>query len=174
VLAHLGHGISATLDDINNAIWDTRFLEKVDQNFCSERNLLARFHNIGVSKGNTKREHPKGDHGREVVRANTTHNTEGLTERVNIYTTGNTLNGLTLAKGGEGASVLNDFVAAENITSSVGERLSVLLGDGSGELVLVIFKKLLVLEHVANPGGDGDLLPGFESVSCVGDSLIKF
>jgi hypothetical protein len=173
MLAHLGHGISSTLNNIYNAIWDTRFLKKVNQNFCSKRNLFARFHDVGITKSNTEREHPEGDHGREVVRADTTHHTEGFAERINIHTAGNTLNSLTLVEGGEGASVLNDLITAENITSSVGERLSVLFGNGSGELVLVLFEKLLVLEHVANLGGDGDLLPGFESFSCVFDSLIE-
>ena len=69
--------------------------------------------------------------------------------------------------------MLDDFVAAENITGRVNERLSVLLCDQSGKLIRVLLEEVLVLEHVADAGGDGHLRPSAESIFGVCDSSVE-
>lgn len=69
--------------------------------------------------------------------------------------------------------MLNDFVAAENITSSIGEGLAVLLSHESSELLSVLLEEGLVLEHHTNSCRGGYMLPSLESLLCVGDGGVE-
>ena len=65
------------------------------------------------------------------------------------------------------------FVAAENVTSGVNKRLAVLLCDEPSKLILVFFKELLVLEHIADTLRDGRHRPRLESIFGVSDGLVE-
>ena len=69
--------------------------------------------------------------------------------------------------------MLNDFVAAENITSSISKGLAVLLRHELSELLSVLLEESLVLEHHANAGRGGHILPSLEGLVCVSDSFVE-
>lgn len=60
--------------------------------------------------------------------------------------------------------MLDDFVTSEDITLSIDETLTVLLGNEGSDLILVLLEELLILEHVSNSGRDGDFLPSLEGL----------
>lgn len=69
--------------------------------------------------------------------------------------------------------MLHYFVAAENITGGIDERLAVLHCDESSKLILVILEELLVLEHIADTLRDRDHRPSLESIFGVSDGLVE-
>mmetsp|Transcript_12390 Transcript_12390/g.15808 ORF Transcript_12390/g.15808 Transcript_12390/m.15808 type:complete len:203 (-) Transcript_12390:159-767(-) len=173
VLADLSDGVTAALHDVDDAIGHARLLQEVDQQLGGASDALGRFQHVGVAEGDAKRVHPERDHGGEVVGGNTSHDTERGPVGVNVDAVGHILSGLALSEGGEAAGVLDDFVAAENISSRVDEGLAVLLSDESGELVLVLLQQLLVLEHVADTRRNRSILPCREGIFRVGHSRVE-
>ena len=101
MLAHLGDGVATTLNDVHDAIGNARLLEQVNEDLGGTSDALGRLHHIGVSESDRERVHPERDHSWEVVWADTTHHTEGLTVGVNIDAASNTLGALALSEGGE-------------------------------------------------------------------------
>ena len=77
VCANIGNGVFTTLDDVDNAIGDTRLLEQVEEDFHGAGYLLRRLHYVGVSEGDGQGEHPQGAHSGEVEGSNTSADTEG-------------------------------------------------------------------------------------------------
>ena len=148
-------------------------LEQVNHQLGRAWDALRRLEHEGVAESDAQRVHPKWDHSREVVRSDSRHNTKRRAVRVDIDTISHILRTLTLGKRGKAASVLNNFVAAENITSGVDKRLAVLLRDESGELIRVLLEELLVLEHVADTLRDGNHRPRLESIFGVSDGLVE-
>jgi|LauGreDrversion4_2_1035121.scaffolds.fasta_scaffold98949_2 hypothetical protein len=127
----------ATLNYINDTIGYTRLLQEVQEDLHSSWYLLRGLHNVGVSKSDSKWEHPKRAHGREVERSNTCADTERDSVAVKVNTLGNVFKGLTLSKRSEAASMLNDFITSENITLGINERFTVLLGNNFNDFVLI-------------------------------------
>ena len=148
--ADVSHGVATALDHIDDAIGDARLLEQVDQELRCSSDSLGRLEHVGVAKRDREREHPQRDHRREVIWSNASHDSHWLPVRVDVDTCGDTLSRLTLTQGSEAASVLDDFVATEHITSSVSKRLAVLFCNKLTQLVRVLLQKLLILEHVAH------------------------
>ena len=74
---------------------------------------------------------------------------------------------------GEAASVLDNFVAAENVTGGVNKGLAMLLRDQRSNLVLVVLQKLLILEHIAHPLRNRCLRPLGERIFRVGDGFVE-
>ena len=173
VFADLGNGIATTLHNIDDAIRDTRLLEQVNEELSGASNTLRGFEHVSVTECDAERVHPEGDHGREVVRSDTSHDTEWDTVRVDIDASSDALGRLTLSERGEAAGVLDDLITAENITSCISKRLAVLLGNERSELILVLLKQLLVLEHVADTCRDRRLRPGLERIFGVCHSFVE-
>jgi hypothetical protein len=173
VRADVGHSRSTTLNNINDTLGDARLGKQINQDLGSLRHLLRRLEDESVTEGNGEREHPKRNHSREVEGSNTSGNTKRNSVRVKVNTIGNTLDGFTLVEGGKRASVLNNFVSSEDITLSIEERFAVLAADSALEFIGVILDELLVLEHVSDLDGDGNILPGLESLLRVGDSFVE-
>jgi hypothetical protein len=119
--ANVCHSFFSTLDNVNNAIRDTRLLQEVHKNIHGTWYLLRGLHDVGVTKSDGKREHPERAHSGEVKGGNTSADTERSPVAVNVNTLGNILKGLTLSEGAEAAGVLYDFVASEDITLGVNE-----------------------------------------------------
>ena len=69
--------------------------------------------------------------------------------------------------------MLDDFVSAENITSSVDKRLAVLLGHKTGKLILVLLQELLILQHVAHSLRDWHIPPRLKGILGVRNSRIE-
>jgi hypothetical protein len=67
----------STLDTVDNTIWDTGFLEEINDELGGVGNALGRLDEEGVSGGDGHGVHPEGDHSGEVVRGNTSADTEG-------------------------------------------------------------------------------------------------
>lgn len=173
VRADLSHGIAATLDNVDNAIRDTCLLEKVNKNLSGAGNALRGLEHVSVSERDAEREHPQGDHSREVVGSDSSHNTERSAVRVDIDASGDALSRLTLSEGAEAAGVLDDLVTTENVASGISEGLAVLLSDHSRDFTRVFLKESLVLEHVADTCRDGSLRPGLESIFGVGHGFVE-
>jgi len=163
-----------TVDDVDDTIGDTRLLEEVDEDLNGVGDLLGRLEDEGVSADNGHGVHPEGDHSGEVVGGNTGNNTEGNSVGVNINSGGDTLHGLTLEEGSGRARVLNDLVASEDVTLGVSGGLAVLLNDSIDKLVLVSLEQVLVLEHLSHLLGNGNVLPGLESILGVSDGFVEF
>ena len=70
--------------------------------------------------------------------------------------------------------MLNNFVASEDITSSVDKGLAVLMSNHLDDIFLILLKKILVFEHVTDTGRYGNFLPGLEGIFGASDSLIEF
>jgi len=116
MFAHLRHGVTATLDDVDNAFGHTRLLEQINQQLSRSSHSLRRLDHICVTESDGEGIHPQRDHCREVVWADSSHNSQWHPVRVDIDSTGDTLGGLSLCEGGKAARVLDDLVSAENIT----------------------------------------------------------
>jgi hypothetical protein len=136
VSTDVGNSVSSTLHDIYDSIRDSGLLQKVQKNILGTWDLLGRLHDIGVSKSDSEGEHPERAHGWEVEWGDSGANTERHSVRVEIDSLSNVTEGLTLVQGGKAASMLNDFEASENISLSVDEGLSVLLGDHLSDFIL--------------------------------------
>ena len=173
VRADLCHGVTATLDDIDDAIGDARLFEQVDHHFCSAWDSLRGLEHEGVAERDRQREHPEGDHGREVVRSDTSHDSKRFSVRVDIDARSHILGSLTLGKRVEAASVFNDLVATENITGRVCKGLAMLLGHEPSQLISVLFEERLVLEHHADALGGGHVPPSLEGLISVRYGLVE-
>lgn len=165
--------VVSTMNNIDNTIWHTGLLQEINHDLSGAWNLLGWLEEESVTEGDGKWVHPEWDHGWEVVWGNTSNNTEWFSEGVDVDTGGSTLDGLSHLEGVEGASVLNAFVSTEDITSSVNEGLTVLSVDFMAQSILVLLEELLILEHVADTGGDWNLLPGLEGVLSASNSLVE-
>jgi hypothetical protein len=62
----------------------------------------------------------------------------------------------------DGAGVLDDLEAAEDVALGVGQRLALLGGEARGELLHVAADQLLELQHDAGALADRDVAPGLE------------
>ena len=83
------------------------------------------------------------------------------------------LDRLTLSEGTEGAGMLNDLIATENVTCGVSERFTMFLGDKLTKLALVLLQKLLVFQHISDALANGNLRPGLESILSILDSFVE-
>jgi len=137
VSADVCDGLFAALDNVNDTIGDTGLLQEVQEDLHSTWDLLRGLHNVGVTEGDSKGEHPQGAHGREVEGGNTSADTERYSVAVEINSLGNVLKSLTLGERSEAACMLNDFIASEDITLSINEGFTVLLGDNLNDFVLI-------------------------------------
>ncbi len=137
VSADVCHGVSATLDNVDDAIGHSGLLEEIEEDLHGSGDLLRGLHDVGVTEGDGQREHPQGAHGREVEGSDTSAHTEGHSVAVEVNTLGDVAEGLALGEGGEAASVLDDLEASEDITLGVNETLTVLLSDDGSDFVLV-------------------------------------
>jgi hypothetical protein len=137
VCADVSNSVFASLNNVNDAIGDTRLLQKVKKDLHGAGHLLRGLHDVGVAKSNGDWEHPKGAHGREIERSDSSANTEGHSVRVEVNALGDVSQGLTLVERGEAASVLNDLEASEHITLGIDEGLAVLFSNDGGDFVLV-------------------------------------
>jgi hypothetical protein len=173
VSADLRHGVFATLDDVDHTIGDARLLEQVNEDLGGASDSLRGLEQVGVTESDGEGVHPERDHGWEVEGSDSSADTEGHSVGVNIDSASDALHGLAHTEGGEGASVLNNLVASENVALRVDEGLAVLLGDHGSDIVLVLLEELLVLEHVSHTLGDGDLLPRLEGVLVVLYGLVE-
>jgi len=136
VCADVSHSVFAALDNVHNAIGDSGLLEEVEEDLHGSGNLLRRLHDVGVTEGDGKGEHPEGAHSREIEGSDTSAHTEGSSVRIQINTLGDVAEGLTLVEGGETTSMLNDLIASEDITLGISETLSVLFSNNSSDFVL--------------------------------------
>jgi hypothetical protein len=161
------------MDNVHNTIWDAGLLQEINHELGGGWDLLGGLEQVGVAEGDREWEHPQGDHGWEVVGSDTRAHTEWLTEGINIHTRSGTLDSLAHLQRVEGAGVLNALVATEDVTGGVHEGLAVLPAVKSAQLVAVLFQKFLVLKHVSDSGGDGNLLPGLESVISTSNGLVE-
>merc|ERR1719322_527801 len=59
-------GVMLTVDDIDDTIWHTRLLEKLQQRHAGRGVPLTGLHDVGVAADGGHGEHPQRDHGREV------------------------------------------------------------------------------------------------------------
>mmetsp|Transcript_103693 Transcript_103693/g.143435 ORF Transcript_103693/g.143435 Transcript_103693/m.143435 type:complete len:366 (-) Transcript_103693:8-1105(-) len=171
--ADVGDSRSTTLYNVDDTLGDTRLGKQVHQHNSSLRDLLRRLENVSVTKSNGEREHPERNHSWEVEGGNTSCNTKRNSVGVEINTSGDTLEGLTLVKGTEGASVLNNFVTSENITLGIKKRFTVLMANKTLKFISIILDELLVLEHVSDFNGDRNILPGLESFLSVSDGFVE-
>ena len=136
VSADVGHGVSASLDDVHDAIGHAGLLQEVEEDLHGAWNLLGRLHDVSVTKSDGEGKHPQGAHSGEVEGGNTSAHSQGDSVAVEIDTLCDVAEGLTLSKGGEAAGVLDDFEASENVTLGVNEGFSVLEGNQLSDFVL--------------------------------------
>jgi hypothetical protein len=137
VSADVGHSVSATLDDVDDAIGHAGLLEEVEEDFHGAGDLLGRLHDVSVTKGDGKGEHPQGAHIGEVEGGYSFTHYQGDSVAVQIDSLGNVAEGLTLGKRGETAGVLDHLETSENVTLSINQGFTVLEGNELSDFILL-------------------------------------
>ncbi len=163
LVADVVDAVVGTVDHVEHTVGETSLLGEAGQNEGSRRSLLRGLEDHGVTNSGGNGEHPEGNHGGEVERADTTHDAKGLAVGVGVNVLGELLKSLTLEIAGETACVLDDLETTENGTLGIGDDLAVFSNDCINQLLLVIANKLLELEHVALTNAHGSVAPGRES-----------
>lgn len=121
VCANVGHSVSATLDDVHNAIGHTGLLQEIEEDFHGTGDLLRGLHYVSVTKSDCQREHPQWAHSGEVEGGNTSAHSQRNSVAVKIDTLSNVAKSLALSEGGEAASVLDNLETSENVALSVNK-----------------------------------------------------
>lgn len=164
VIADEVDSVLGSVNDVEDTGRNTGLLSKLSQNHSSTRVLLGGLEDAGVANDVGKREHPEGNHGREVEGGNTTDNTERLANGVGIHIGGD-LEVITQQQVGDGTGRLNDLKTTENITTGIGQGLALLQSDRVSNPVHVVTDQELKVEHLALAVKDRGFLPGLEGLS---------
>jgi hypothetical protein len=149
----------STVDNVEDAVGEARFLSQAGQNHRSARVLLRRLEHVGVPRHCASGEHPERDHGREVEGADASAHAQRLLVRVGVQRRGQVLRRLAHHERGGSTRVLHDLQAAEDVASGVRERLALFVGNGQCELFCVLADQVLQLEHHALAVLHAHLLP---------------
>jgi hypothetical protein len=96
---------------------------------------FRRFEDERIPAGKCRSEFPHRDHGREIERRYAGHNSEGLSDGEQIDAGSGTLAELAFEQVRDAAGELDDFEAALDVASGIGNRLAVLAGQELGEAV---------------------------------------
>lgn len=152
-------GWLSSMDNVDDSIRNSSFFKEINHLFSGGWDLFRWLEDVGVTTGNGQWEHPEWDHSWEVEWGNTSGDTEWDSVGLDVDVLGNILNSFSHDEGLERASVLNNFVSSEDISSGISKRLSVLIGDEVLELLLVGLDQFLILEHHSDLLGNRDFLP---------------
>jgi len=135
------------VDHVEDSIGKSRLFPEGSDPEWSGRVFFAGLQHDRVASGNGDREEPHGHHDGEVERANNSHNTEGLFQRINVDIGRSVEGEIAFEEVGESARKLDDLLPAVDFTQSVRKHLAVFFGDDLGELVFTGLEKLTKLEH---------------------------
>jgi len=156
--------VLGSMNDVEDTGRDAGLLSKLGQDHSGTRVFLGGLEDAGVTNDVGKREHPEGNHGREVEGSNTGDNAERLANGISIHVGGD-LEVISQQHMGDGASRLNDLKTTENITAGISQSLALLQGDGVSNPVHVVTDQKLEVEHLTLAMKDRGLLPGLEGRS---------
>ena len=76
--------LASAMDDVEHALRQSGFFQQLDDWYCGERDLLARFEDESIAAGEREREHPQRHHRREIEWRDADANPERLVHRFAI------------------------------------------------------------------------------------------
>jgi hypothetical protein len=130
-----GHAIA--VEHVHHSRWEARLVHQFGHVQGSSRILLRRLGDEGVAGGNRYRKHPEGHHRGRVEGGDPHSDTERPADVVDVYA-GRGLFGETTGRcGGDSCGELDVLETPGNFTIGVGERLAVLSGDASCDLISI-------------------------------------
>ena len=148
--------------DLKHTLGRTGLFKQFGKTHRGQRILLGRLENKRVTAGNRHREHPQGNHCREVERCNARTHTQRLNPGVGINRPSYVFNGFTHHHGGYVGRMLNHFNTAPNVAFGVVKGFTGFLGQDFSNFVVVLFQQRLVTQHDAGTVGNRNFFPGFE------------
>ena len=142
------HGRFSAVDQVHDAIGKPRLLDEFDKTRSREGNSIAWLQHHGVASSNCIGQKPQWNHQRKIEWGNHGANTERLSHHDLVDAGRDIFERVALHQHGNAARDLHIFNAASQFCLRLGQRLAVFDRDQAGELIDMLFKHRLELEHV--------------------------
>lgn len=162
------HSPVGAVDDVKNTIWEASLLCELSQDHGRAGVTLRWLQDQAVTGDSGDWDRPKRDHGGEVERADSSHNTERLAVIPRLHILSN-LQHLASKLRCDTARALGDLQTTVHISLGVRENLALLEGDGRGQTVPVLADQLHELKHDLLAGDDAGGAPSWEGGLGAGD-----
>ena len=144
---NVGDQMAVTSDDVEQTVGQACLLVEACDDQRGARDRRGDLENEGIASSQGERVHPHGDHGREVEGADTSDDTNGLTQGVHIDAGRGLIGELTLEGSIDTACEVDGLATTGNLTKGVAVRLAALAHDCVRNLILMLDDELTELEH---------------------------
>ena len=164
----------AAMHHLQQARRRTGFLEQFRQTVRGHRVLLGRLEHKGVSGGDGQREHPQGNHGREVERGNAGAHAQRLGPGMGVDTARYVLHSFAHHQRGDVGGLLGHFDTAPHVPFGILEGFAGFLAKNFSNLVVMLFQQRLITQHQPGTLGDRYFFPGLERRLTRRNGLLHF
>ena len=154
------------VDDVENAVGQTRFLHQLRESHGDGRIPLRGLEDERVTAGDRHSEHPHRDHRWKVERRDPGPDAERLAHRIDIDARTGPNRIFAFQRLRDAARIFDDFQAALNVAFGIRNDLAVLGTEEMREFVHVRFDQLLEPEHHAGAALRVGRGPGGLRASC--------
>mmetsp|Transcript_30194 Transcript_30194/g.50836 ORF Transcript_30194/g.50836 Transcript_30194/m.50836 type:complete len:239 (+) Transcript_30194:1183-1899(+) len=150
VVAEGVHNAVRAVHHIQHARREPRLHGHLGEKHGRPRVLLGGLQDHRVSRGHAYGEHPKGNHRREVERANSSADPERLADGISVNACGHILHDVAHLVFGDPARRLHHLESAEHIHSRIGKGFALFQRNGRRQLVHIGPDEFLELKHDAH------------------------